>query len=386
MFAFNFEKSGLIGPIVGGTVLKRIVFMLETEDTQTGRIRPTLSACRDISIIATLIVFGLYAGSGFLIPLSLALLVYVLIIAVSDRVMNILPVPVWAANTLGVAVVLAGLFMVMFVLGNQATQFARAVGTYEAQFDNALSRIVTLIGNDVAIFIRDNLVNIDMSMVARSAFGGATSFLNTFLLISLYVAFMMAERNIFRKKIQLAANDPELGQDLASMMTAISHSLQSYVGVKSFVSTLTALISYTVFRLLELEYAETWAVLTFALNFIPSIGSIVAVIFPALVSLVQFDTMTPFLVIVLFCGTIQFLIGNILDPALLGKSLNMSTFMVILALTFWSAVWGLIGAFLSVPLTVCILIIFSHIPSLRPIAILMSKDGKLMSISPSKGV
>lgn len=356
--------------------------MRELESKQSGLIRPTLSACRDISIIATLVVFGLYAGSGFLIPLSLALLVYVLIIAVSDRVADILPIPVWGANILGVAVVLAGLFMVMFVLGNQATHFARAIGTYEAQFDSTLSRVVALIGNDVADFIRDNLVNIDMSMVARSAFGGATSFLNTFLLISLYVAFMMAERSIFRKKVQLAANDPALGRSISSMMSAISHSLQSYIGVKSFVSSLTALISYVVFRFLELEYAETWAVLTFALNFIPSIGSIVAVIFPALVSLVQFDTMTPFLIIVLFCGTVQFLIGNVLDPALLGKSLNMSTFMVILALTFWSAVWGLTGAFLSVPLTVCILIVFSHIPALRPIAILMSKNGELISTMP----
>lgn len=151
---------------------------------------------------------------------------------------------------------------------------------------------------------------------------------------------------------------------------------------KTFVSVLTSLISYSVFRWLDLEYAETWAVLTFALNFIPSIGSIVAVVFPAMVSLVQFDTITPFLVIVLFCGTVQFMIGNFLDPALLGRSLNMSTFMVIIALTFWSAVWGVIGAFLSVPLTVCILIVFSHIPALRPLAILMSKDGELLTAAP----
>ena len=146
---------------------------------------------------------------------------------------------------------------------------------------------------------------------------------------------------------------------------------------KTIISLLTAGISYTVFRLLGLEFAETWAVLTFALNFIPSIGSIVAVIFPALVSLVQFDSVTPFLIIVFFCGTVQFLIGNFLDPAMLGRSLNMSSFMVILSLTFWTVVWGLIGAFLSVPLTVCILIVFSHIPATRPLAILMSKDGRL---------
>ena len=96
-----------------------------------------------------------------------------------------------------------------------------------------------------------------------------------------------------------------------------------------------------------------------------------------MIALVQFETIGPFLVIVLGCGTLQFVIGNFLDPAMLGRSLNMSTFLVILALTFWTTVWGLIGAFLSVPLTVCILIIFSHIPALRPVAVLMSLDGQL---------
>ena len=348
-----------------------------------GSIRPRLSTCRDIAIIMGLAVWGLYMGSGFLIPLTLALLVYVLIIAVADRVAGRF-VPTWLANLIGIAVVLTGLFAVMFVLGNQATQFARAVPTYENQFDSAVNRVVALVGNDVTKFVRDHLVDIDMSTVARSAFGGATSFLNTFLLISLYVFFMMSERMIFRDKLRLAANDVELGRELSSMMEAISHSLQAYVGVKTFVSVLTSLISYAVFRWLGLEYAETWAVLTFALNFIPSIGSIVAVVFPALVSLVQFDTITPFLIIVLFCGTVQFMIGNFLDPALLGRSLNMSTFMVIIALTFWSAVWGVIGAFLSVPLTVCILIVFSHIPALRPVAILMSKDGELLTADPKR--
>ena len=136
-----------------------------------------------------------------------------------------------------------------------------------------------------------------------------------------------------------------------------------------WISALTGLFSYAIFRFLGLEFAETWAVLTFALNFIPSIGSVIAVVFPAVVSLVQFDTIGPFLTIVMGCGLVQFLIGNILDPAMLGRSLNLSTLMVILALTFWSAVWGIIGAFLSVPLTVCILIVLSNVPATRHLAL-----------------
>ncbi|WP_170324997.1 AI-2E family transporter [Ruegeria arenilitoris] len=342
--------------------------------------RPTklkLSVVRDVSIVTTLVVLGLYAGSAFLIPLTMALLINVLIIALSDRIIALTRMPVWLANVAGVTVVLAGLFVIMYILGSQATQFARTIGTYENQFDEAVNRVTGLVGNDVTKFIRDNLINIDMSYVARVLLGSATSLLNQFFLISLYVAFLMAERLAFRKKIQLAAGDPKTGIEFASILDAITFSLQRYVGVKTLISLITAGISYSVFKLLGLEFAETWAVLTFALNFIPSIGSIIAVIFPSMIALVQFDSIGPFLIIVLGCGTIQFVIGNFLDPALLGRSLNMSTFLVILALMFWTTIWGLIGAFLSVPLTVCILIVFSHIPALRPVAILMSLDGRL---------
>ncbi|WP_170760030.1 AI-2E family transporter [Ruegeria lacuscaerulensis] len=349
---------------------------LDKNDTAT----PTklrLSVVRDVSIVATLMILGLYAGAAFLIPLTMALLVNVLIIALSDRIIAISRAPVWLANLAGVTVVLAGLFVIMYILGSQATQFARSISTYEDQFDGAVNRIAGLVGNDVTSFIRDNLVSIDMSYVARVLLGSATSLLNQFFLISLYVAFLMAERLAFRKKIQLAAGDPMTGAEFASILDAISFSLQRYVGVKTFISLITAGISYSVFKMLGLEYAETWAVLTFALNFIPSIGSIIAVIFPSMIALVQFESVGPFLIIVIGCGTLQFLIGNFLDPALLGRSLNMSTFLVILALMFWTTVWGLIGAFLSVPLTVCILIVFSHVPALRPVAVLMSLDGRL---------
>jgi predicted PurR-regulated permease PerM len=336
-----------------------------------------LAVVRDAAIVATLTVLALYAGAAFLIPLTMALLINVLIMALSDRVIALTRAPVWLANIAGVTVVLAGLFMIMYILGSQATQFARSISDYESQFDGAVNRITGLVGNNVTTFIRDNLINIDMTYVARVLLGSATSLLNQFFLISLYVAFLMAERLAFRKKIRLAAGNPKTGAEFAAVLDAISFSLQRYVGVKTFISLITAGISYSVFRVLGLEYSETWAVLTFALNFIPSIGSIIAVVFPAMIALVQFETIGPFLIIVFGCGTIQFAIGNFLDPAMLGRSLNMSTFLVILALTFWTTVWGMIGAFLSVPLTVCILIVFSHIPALRPIAVLMSLDGRI---------
>ncbi|MEY8827609.1 AI-2E family transporter [Sedimentitalea sp. XS_ASV28] len=340
-----------------------------------------LAFWRDVFLIATLVISGLYAGAGFLMPLALAALIFVLITALSDRITGLRiggwHPPRWLGYLLGTTAALLGLFAVTSVLADQASQFARALPQYEAQMDTALGRIAGLLGDEIVSFIRKNFIQIDMSRLAVSAIGGAGSFLSTFFLICLYVMFMIGERSVFGLKIERAARDQKLRDEIHAITNAISLSLQRYVSVKSFVSALTALLSYAVFRWLGLEFAETWAVLTFALNFIPSIGSVLAVILPALVALVQFDTASPFLIIALGCGTLQFLIGNFLDPALTGRSLNLSTFMVILALTFWTAIWGLLGAFMSVPLTVCLLIVFAQIPAMRPVAILMSKDGQL---------
>ena len=345
--------------------------------------RSTLAIWRDVLLIVTLSVYGLHSGAQFLVPLALATLVFVLISAVSDRVRAwwpfATPLPVWLANLLGSGFILSGVFAVMYVLGSQATSFALAIPDYEIKLDSTVTRIAGLVGSEITNALMDMIINIDLAMVTRTAFGGARSFLSTFLLICLYVAFMMAERATLARKIQLTTGHRQLGRDLPGVMREISTSLQRYVGVKTFVSVLTAGFSYFVFLYLGLEFAETWAVLTFALNFIPAIGSIVAVLFPAAISLIQFETMMPFLVIIFGCGTVQFVVGNILDPALLSRSLNLSALMVILALTFWSAVWGITGAFISVPLTVCILIVLSHIPALRPMAILMSQDGTLLN-------
>ncbi len=344
-------------------------------------VRRPLAYWRDVLLIVTLAGSVLYAGSGFLIPLTLAMLVFVLISAVSDRMTRITirghGAPPWLGYLVGSVVVFFGMFAVVYVLGSQATQFGRALSSYETQLDGAMARISGLIGADLAAFIRINLIQIDLSRLAVSAFGGARSFLNTVLLICLYVAFMIAERAMLAQKLQLITHDETLRHEIATITRAVSVSLQRYVGVKVFISAATALISYAVFRLLELEFAETWAVLTFALNFIPSIGSILAVILPSLVALLQFDSVTPFLIVAFGCGSIQFLIGNFLDPALTGKTLNISSLAVILALTFWSAIWGIIGAFLSVPLTVCLLIVFAQVPATRPIAVLFSKDGRI---------
>jgi predicted PurR-regulated permease PerM len=336
-----------------------------------------LGRYRDVLMIGAISIWGLHAAKGFLIPLALAVLAFVLISALADRARARMGIVQWLANLVAGIVVFGGILGIMYILATQATSFAKTIASYETELDQIVDRFIALLGENAARAVGNALGEIDLNRLTFAVMDSARSFLSTFMLIGLYVGFMVAERRIMVHKMLIAAGDQSTGREMAAAASAISISLQRYVSVKTMVSLLTGLVSYVLFKLIGVEFPETWALITFALNFIPSIGSIIAVVFPAAFALVQFDTLGPFFLILFGCGFVQFLIGNLLDPAMMGRTLNLSTLVVMLALTFWSAVWGIIGAFLSVPLTVCVLIVFSHIPSLRPLAILLSKDGKL---------
>lgn len=334
---------------------------------------------------AFFLIAGLVLASDVLIPLTLAGLLFVLVTAIIERTSKITiaghVIPAWMAHVVALLAVLAGLVAAMSVLSNQASEVAAALPKYEERFSGILARIAALLGDKNYQAAQSALNDIKVADFLSGAVSSAGGFLSAFFLVLLYLPFMMAERAPMQKKLKLASPDPEFRNKLARILESMSIGLQRYVSIKTLVSLITGLGSYAVMKPVGLDFAETWAVLAFALNFIPTIGSIIAAALPSLVALVQFDTFTPFLIILCGCGAIQFVVGNILEPSLTGRSLNLSPFMVVLALTFWTAIWGMAGALLSVPITVCLLIVLSHIPATRFLAILMSGDGQLMSNS-----
>jgi predicted PurR-regulated permease PerM len=133
--------------------------------------------------------------------------------------------------------------------------------------------------------------------------------------------------------------------------------------------------------MIGVDFAETWTLLIFLLNYIPSIGSILGVIFTAMLVLLQFDTLWQFFIIAVLLSSAQLIIGNVNEPTFMGRTLNLSPFVVIASLAFWSTLWGPVGAFLSVPLTTTLVIACSHVPSFRWIAVLLSADGQI-SVAP----
>ncbi|MFT6843254.1 MAG: AI-2 transport protein TqsA [Psychroserpens sp.] len=120
-----------------------------------------------------------------------------------------------------------------------------------------------------------------------------------------------------------------------------------------------------------------WALLIFLLNYIPTIGSLIATVFPAVFSLIQFGEFGPFIIILVGLGILEWLIGNIIEPRVMGKSLNISPLVTIIALVSWGQIWGITGMLLSVPITVVMVIVLSQFESTKKVAIILSENGDL---------
>ena len=198
-----------------------------------------------------------------------------------------------------------------------------------------------------------------------------------FLLILLYTFFLLIEQHTFPNKVKaLKFDNARIGR-VSILIDKINKSVRTYIGVKFAASFATGLLSYIVIRFVGLEFALFWAFLIFTFNFIPTIGSIVATIFPSMIALVQFDHLSPFFIVLVGVGIIQLGIGGILEPKLYGDSLNISPFIIVISLVLWGLLWGIVGMLLCVPITVIMINVFAQFPKTRSVAVLLSQNGKL---------
>jgi len=332
-------------------------------------------------VAAAVILWALVAGRSFLVPVAIALVLFSLLSALIDRITRVrlghwsVPRPV--ATVIGLVIIAWALFLMVSVLSSQVEAVIAASPRYVARLETLLSQAAEFFGRDIAEDLQKALSEINLTARIPGLVGSAGATVTTITLIVLYMGFMFVERGVFRTKLDRLFPDPAHSDQVRGVIISISDSVQRYFSIKLFVSALTGLAAYVVMKPMGLDFAETWALLAVLLNFIPNIGSALATILPALVALVQFDTLGPFLVIAMGVSSIQLLIGNFLEPALMGRSLNLSPLVIILSLTFWAFVWGIVGMFLSVPIMVILLIVCSHIPAWRPIAVLLSRDGRI---------
>jgi len=325
----------------------------------------------------------LYFGQNFLIPLVLALITWSLLNALANHIEKIPLGPVRISRKLAlllaVFTLLALLLLNYQILASQSSALKAAGPVYSENFNHALNKFVTRFGIEELPASDKFLDGVNIGTLLSWLGGSVGSLLSGLFLVLMYTAFLFVEQPVMVKKLNAMANSSAESENMRVVLTRIATQVQRYIWIKTLVSLLTAVLSYAILKLVGVDFAAVWALLIFMLNFIPNIGSILGVMLPALLTLVQFDTLMPFLIIVVGLGAVQFIIGNIVDPALMGKSLNLSSLMIILSLTFWGLMWGIPGMFLSVPIMVVFAIVCAKFDSLRGIAVILSADGNSAS-------
>lgn len=333
-----------------------------------------------LGIIAfAVILFLLVQAKFLLISLAIAIMLFSL---TSDAInyfqrlrIGSAKVSIWIASLLAVLLIAAILISASLIILAQANTVVVTILQYSAPAQQVVSDLVGWMGADTEAAVIDWLTSIQLGPYLSSLAGQAGNIASGAVLVTLFVGFMFLERLWFPIKLASLMGDEESARRVEVIISSIIHRVNRYLVVKLVISTVTGALVYLVMTVFGLDLAMPMAVLTFVLNFIPNIGSIVATIVVALVGYVQTGDAFTGIAVLSIVTVIQFAVGQVLDPLLLGRTLRLSSFGIIASLAFWAAVWGIVGMFLAVPMMVSIMIICSHIQSLRPVAILMSREG-----------
>ena len=189
-------------------------------------------------------------------------------------------------------------------------------------------------------------------------------------LILLTVIFMMLEVTSLPVKLKKILNNPD---ESIKRVQSVTLNINKYIAIKTWISLGTGILVFILLVILGVDYPLLWAVLAFVLHFIPTIGSIIALIPPVLLTIIQIGFVEAIIVLIGYV-IINTIMGNILEPKYMGKGLGLSTLVVFLSLIFWGWVLGPIGMLLSVPLTITIKIILDSSDETRWLAVLLGPE------------
>lgn len=335
-------------------------------------------------LFAVLVCYLVIVGKSLLLPILVGVISAYILTTAADRLGEL---PVVGGLPSGVRRLLAGLIFLavviafVVVVASNAQAISDAAPRYSENLTALIDRISEMLGiaskPDLATILGKVQGWLNIEAMMNSVIGGLTTF-GTFLFSALlYAAFLLADWGELPAKTQRAFGGGENADRVVKTARAINERIGTYLASKTLINLILGAISLVVMWVLGIEFAFFWAVLIALLNYIPYIGSIVGVLFPVALALGQFGTIyNPLIAFVALMGA-QVFVGNYLEPKMLGKSVNMSAFVFLIALSFWMTVWGLEGAILAIPLTSMIMIVLAEIPQTRPLAAMMSDDGNI---------
>jgi len=335
--------------------------------------------------LAIMIVWILHVGRGVILPVVYGLLIAYIVIGLADFFARI-PVlgrriPGGIRDAAAMVVIIAALLAVLSLVLANVGSFATVAPEYQDRVLAGIQAIASGIGFEAQPTwetLREDVIGeIDMRGLVGSTVSSLSTFVATFSLVLIYVWFMLLERGSFLRKLERLSDDPARRDAIRRVIRAINSRIGAYLAMKTAINVLLGVVCYAILIVAGVEGALFWAFVIGVTNYIPYVGSLVGVVFPVAISVVQFGAFGPVLVLAGALTAAQITVGNFVEPSLMGDSLNLSPVAIILSLVFWTALWGVAGAILAVPVTAILVIVLSEFHGTRPLAILLSRDGNI---------
>jgi predicted PurR-regulated permease PerM len=343
-------------------------------------------------IIATAAIgFALHEGADIIAPFALAVFVWLVMEGFAREIRRPIPkLPAWAAHLIAVSVVVIAMVVFIGVLRGAVLEFAAKSDEYETRINGIIAHVYSMLGLSYAPKLSTLIFSDTTVRFVQPALAVARGLASDLVLVLIYVAFLYVSSARYPRKIVQIFPRHDARAHAMNVLDEIRRAMEQYLWVQTALSVVTTLLTYATLLAVGLDNALFWAFVIFVLNYIPTIGSIIAAILPALFAVAQpawpgwmpDDPMWCALIVFIAVSVWQFAIGNFVGPRMTGSSLNISALVVLLSLAVWGALWGLTGMFLSAPLTVLIMIVLAQIPGARWIAVLLSDDGRPDYLAP----
>jgi predicted PurR-regulated permease PerM len=287
-----------------------------------------------------------------------------------------LRLPVLASVTIAALLYLSVFLVFGWILYQSALDFARAFPRYQSGlvelFRDLLLRLQNALNTLIGLEPLEELQKLPVSSILLGTLRSLANGLLEFAIVFLFALMILAGKYGLARKL-LRSFPHQRAKKIVMVLQRIDVDLRKYIGVKSLASLLVGLGTGGILALFHVDFAIVLGFLTFILNFIPYLGSIICLLLPFLLAVVQFGSLGRPLWILACLILTDNLVAYLFEPKVLGMRLNMSVPLIFLSLLLWGSLWGAPGVLLAVPLTTSLKIVMEDIPGLRPFALLLGK-------------
>jgi AI-2 transport protein TqsA len=330
--------------------------------------------------LVVLVVACLTLTRDYAVPIAIAVFLWVLIGALAG-VLRRVPglrgtLPAWGSKLVAVALMFGAILLAVQIIARNVGELGESV-TGESAILSELEALGTWVGVETGVTLDALFERLEFEQVIGWGLSTVQGLITDVSLVFLYVLFLLIDERFYDAKMRALFRDPARRHEIEATVSRIAGEVTIYLWLMTLISLGVAFMTWVFCRAVGLDGAGFWAFLAFALNFVPTIGSITAVALPALYGVLTLND--PVLLAVLIGGlaATQIVAGELVLPRVMGDRLNLSSFVIILTLVVWGAMWGPAGMFLAIPITVVLVLISARFETTRPIAILLSRDGRV---------